>query len=308
MAENAIPHATAAILAFADKLHLGLVAIGAAIYMKQNTAATFFDPLEAARAADAAYNAAVAHKSACTAASATADDAARAYLSIYVEVLKPTLGRKWTEGWKDTGFASESLAIPDTMDGRQEAVRVAAAYLTAHATLENAPLGVTAVKAQECHDTLIAARAAVGAALADTTQKRAARDTALEALRLQIHGTINELSQLLAPDDGRWATFGLNMPAAPNRPEIPEHLIARAGPPGSGTAFIDWDEAARATRYRVYKQVTGVDSEFIAAVTVHDSAVTLADLPAGAEIKIRVTAANDTGETKPSDEVKVTLA
>jgi hypothetical protein len=54
--------------------------------------------------------------------------------------------------------------------------------------------------------------------------------------------------------------------------------------------------------------VTGVDSEFIAAVTVHDSAVTLADLPAGAEIKIRVTAANDTGETKPSDEVKVTLS
>jgi hypothetical protein len=60
---------------------------------------------------------------------------------------------------------------------------------------------------------------------------------------------------------------------------------------------------------QVYKpQITNPVADFIAAVNVHDSAVTLTDLPIGAEIKVYVTAANETGETKPSEEVTVTLA
>jgi hypothetical protein len=308
MAENPVPKSIPELLTFAEIVYTGLGAIGSAIYVKQNTPEVLLDALERFRAANGVYDTAVAFKATKTAASTTADADVKNFLGHYTDVLKPRLGRQWNAGWKDTGFANNTLAVPVTTGGRQEAIRVAGEYLTAHADMESAVLGVTAAHAKALHVALDNARTAVRDALSDTTQKRLERDSAMEALRAQLRGTIAELTQLLAPDDARWSRFGLNAPAAPNRPDVPDGLLARPGPAGSGTLYLDWDDAPRAERYRVYKQITGVDSDFVAAVTVHDSAVTLAELPAGAEIKIRVTAANDTGETSPSDEVKVTLA
>jgi hypothetical protein len=307
MAENRLPSSLPALFTLGRDMHDGVTAIGAAVCVKQNTPAVLGDVLDAARAASTAYEDSRAVKAARTAASTIADSNAKGFIVTGRDALKPTLGTAWSLAWEGVGFAHGSLGLPETTGERQELVRTFGEYLAAHATLENAPLGVTAARAQVLFTALDNARAAVRAALADTTQKRAARDIAVEALRAQMRGLIAELTQLLSPDDGRWATFGLNPPAAPNRPDVPDGVVAHPGPAGSGSLYIDWDDAPRAERYRVYKQVAGIDSEFVAAVTVHDSAATLTDLPAGAEVKVRVTAANDTGETKPSAPVTVTM-
>jgi hypothetical protein len=308
MAWNSLPHSIPALFTLAHGMHDGLVSLQDAILVKQNRANVFLDVLDATRAAHAAHEAARVTKYACTAASTIADSNAKGFIATARDVLKRVFGMNWTPKWEGTGFANGSLAIPETVEKRQETARKLGEFFVAHPTLENAPLGVTAVRAQEIFAALDAARAAVRAALADTTAKRAARDLNVDALRAQMRGLIAELHQLLADDDGRWATFGLCLPGGPNRPDIPDGLVLHAGPAGSGTVYIDWDNAPRAERYRVWKQVAGVDSDFVAAVTVTDSDATITGLPAGAAIAIRVTAANETGETKPCEAVAVTLS
>ena len=55
-----------------------------------------------------------------------------------------------------------------------------------------------------------------------------------------------------------------------------------------------------AEHYRVWKQVVGVDADFVAAGSPTDSDFTLTGLPSGATVKVRVTAVNDAGESQPS--------
>jgi hypothetical protein len=308
MAQNVLPASIPALFTLAQDMLDGLTSHQDAVLIKQNRANIVGDVLDSARATHAAYEASRAAKYACTAATTVADSNAKGFIATARDVLKRGFGMNWSTKWEGTGFANGSLAIPETVEERQEHVRTLGEFFAAHPALENAPLGVTAVHAQEIFAALDAARAAVRAALADTTAKRASRDLNVDALRAQMRGLIAELHQLLADDDGRWATFGLSLPSGPNRPDIPDGLVLHAGPAGSGTVYIDWDNAPRAERYRVWKQVTGVDNEFVAAVTVTDSDATITGLPAGAAIAIRVTAANETGETKPCEAVAVTLS
>ena len=76
----------------------------------------------------------------------------------------------------------------------------------------------------------------------------------------------------------------------------------------AGTLFIDWADARRATRYRVWIQVMTVDADFRAAATVTDSDATVSGLPGGKTVKVRVTAANDAGESQASATVEAVVA
>jgi hypothetical protein len=108
-------------------------------------------------------------------------------------------------------------------------------------------------------------------------------------------GLIAELEQLLPDDDPRWYAFGLNPPAAPATPEVPDGLVLTPGEPG--ILHADWADTPRAQRYRVWKQVVGTDEDFVAALTVNDSDATLTALPSGATVRVRVTAVNEAGES-----------
>ena len=56
-----------------------------------------------------------------------------------------------------------------------------------------------------------------------------------------------------------------------------------------------------------YKQVVGVDADFVAAATVTDSDATISGLPPGSTVRIRVTAVNDAGESQPSATVEIVI-
>ena len=79
-------------------------------------------------------------------------------------------------------------------------------------------------------------------------------------------------------------------------------------PVAPGTLLADWADARRATRYRVWIQVLTVDADFRAVATVTDSDATLTGLPSGKTVKVRITAANDAGESLPGTEVQAVVA
>ena len=65
-----------------------------------------------------------------------------------------------------------------------------------------------------------------------------------------------------------------------------------------------WSNSSRATRYRVFKQIDGVDA---VPVTVTDSDATLTAQPSGKTFKVYVIAANDAGQAAPSDTVTIVV-
>jgi hypothetical protein len=71
--------------------------------------------------------------------------------------------------------------------------------------------------------------------------------------------------------------------------------------------LVDWADARRAERYRVFRQIVGADADFVHAVTVTESDATLSGLTSGSTVKVRVTAANAAGESRPSAEAQIVV-
>ena len=305
MASNTLPSGLDALFTLAEDMADGLNAHAVAIGVLQNTEAKVRADLLAAQTAQNNYVASRAAKIGLTTAQTVADSNAKAFIGITRDVLAVTLGGQWSQVWEATGFPNQSLAIPTTLEERQALLAALQAYLTANPTKENAPLGVTAAQAGTLLTALSDARSAVNNGLVENGQKKALRDTAERTLRTRLRGTIDELDQLLDDNDPRWHAFGLIPPAQIGPPDRPANLVLTQGVAGS--VLADWADSARAVAYRVYKQVVGVDPDFVLAVTVSDSDCTLSGLPSGATVKVKVVAVNADGDESPPSETKQIL-
>lgn len=302
MADNSLPKNLDALFTLAEDMADGLNAHAVALGILQNTEAKVRADLLAATTAQTNYGNAQTAKIGLTTTQTVADSNAKAFIGVTRDVLAVTLGGQWSQLWEATGFPNQSLAIPAKMGDRQALLAALQAYLTANPTQENAPLGVTATLAGTRFTALSDARSAVNAGLVDSGQKKALRDTAETGLRTRMRGTIDELVQLLDDLDPRWYAFGLIPPGLSDQPDQPADLVLTAGPPG--TVLADCSDAARAVAYRFYKQVVGVDPDFILAVTVSESNATLTGLPSGATVKIQVIAVNADGDESPPSETQ----
>ena len=108
---------------------------------------------------------------------------------------------------------------------------------------------------------------------ADLAQKKTARNAAEKTLRKRMRGLIAELKQLLPSDDARWNAFGLNRPAALPVPSTPGELKVIGG--GAGHLLLTWQAPPFARRFHVFKQVLGVDEDFIPAGATTDARANL---------------------------------
>ena len=304
---NRLPDQIDRLFTLAEDMIDGLAAAGAAAGVAQNTAPVLQGALDAARSAEAAFQAARAAKIARTAEQTVADSNGKAFIAGAKRLLANYLGGQWGAAWAQAGFANGSLETPAALGERQSLLAALRDYFAAHAAQENAPLGLTAAAAVAVFDALSAARAAVHAALQALGQARDGREAAVEALRRRMRGLVTELETLLEDADPRWYAFGLNAPGDPATPGIPEGLVLTAGAPGAGTLFADWADSRRAARYRVWLRKPG-EADFSPAATVSESDALLTGLPAGAPLTLRVTAANDAGESLPGAEAAITLS
>jgi hypothetical protein len=299
--KNIIPKAFDALLSFAEKAADGLHSLGVALGIMHNTETIVRADLTTARTSNNAYQAAKSTRLAATNAQDTADKNAIAFITAARDVLKQTLGSRYSQAWNEVGYISGSLAVPATVDGRLALVKSIELYLTAHPAHEIVPL-ITHQKAATVYDALNDAISALNTAWSDQREKKNARDAAAVALQERLRNLSRELMQFLSDTDPRWLEFGFNVPADDETPDVPEDLVVLPG--SSGHLVAHWPASARADRYRLFKQVVNVDQDFVYVDTITDTSKDMNTFTPGAHVKVRVTAVNEAGESLPSDPVE----
>jgi hypothetical protein len=298
MASNILPSGLQDLFTLGEDMADGLHTHGVAVGIKQNTEVAFRADLTAAITAQANHVAAQTAKVALSTAVTVADSNAKAFISTARNVLATYLGNGYSQAWDATGFPDNSTAVPGTQAKRQALLQSLQSYFTANPAQANAPLNITAARAGILFTALSDARSAANDGNTTAGQKKNTRDAAEKTLRNRMSGLVAELGQLLDDNDPLWLAFGLNEPGATNLPDPADSLILTAG--GAGVVLADWSDSARATRYRVYKLVVGVDLTFVPLAPVTDSDYTFTGLPSGKTLKVQVIAANDAGQAQPS--------
>lgn len=95
-------------------------------------------------------------------------------------------------------------------------------------------------------------------------------------------------------------------PPLPGVPGVPDGLTAHQTGPTS--AAVTWAASPRAEKYRPFKKLEGVDTDFVALDMTSETRVILENLPAKAVVHFQVTAQNAAGESARSAEAAVTLS
>jgi hypothetical protein len=305
MASNRLPDQNDRLFALAEDMADGLNANQGPVGIKQNKENDFRPDITTAEAAEVDYQNKRQAKVVATSQQTVADSNGKALIAAAKRVIEHHIGAQWSQAWATAGFTNGTTAIPSKIDERQTCLAMLKAYFTTNAGHENAPLNVTAAQADTLFQALSDKRSAVNAAINAVAAAKTARDVAVDKLRTRMRGLITELEQLLDDDDARWYAFGLNRPSDPEAPGIPDGLVLTPGMPG--TVLVDCADARRADRYRVFKQVVGVDPDFVGVLSVTESDATLTGLPSGATVKVRMTAVNDAGESQPSTEAQIVV-
>jgi hypothetical protein len=277
-----------------------------AIGLKQNTESIVRPVLDAARTAESAFGQSQILRKAANAALMSADNAAKVFISRAKKRLSIFLGESYSTEWGAAGWPNHSLMLPSTQDERFSLVNSLKLYLTSNPTQESVDMGVTAILAATCYGQVSSARTVLDMKVTESGQAKAARDAAEANLRNRLRGLITELETILAPEDPLWHAFGLSRPVDEETPEAPTFTTALASV--AGTVLVDWDDALRAERYRVWIQVADVDTDFRAIETVYDSDATLSGLTRGVTVKIRVTSVNEAGESLPGPVAEAVVA
>lgn len=233
------------------------------------------------------------------------DGTAMEFISVTRKVLAGFLTEHWSAAWEPTGFPDQSTALPRTQEKRLNLCRSLKDYFTSNPTQEVAALGVTAVLADANYGALSNGRDLLAQKETDQGVKLKARGAAYDALRKLLRTAVTELKRFLADDDDRWHTFNLNAPADPVTPD-PVGLVTLT-PGTAGILVASWDRARRASRYRPFVQVVGVDLDFVARDAVHDLTVNLTGFHTGQTVKVYIVAANDEGEAMPSPTVQIVV-
>jgi hypothetical protein len=77
---------------------------------------------------------------------------------------------------------------------------------------------------------------------------------------------------------------------------------------GPSSAAAGWAASPRATNYRPFKKVDGVDADFVALPLTSETQVLLENVPAKSVVHFQVTAHNAAGESARSAAASVTLS
>lgn len=295
--KNKITESIQGLLTKAQDAVIGATLLGPIIMLAQNTAAAIGATVTALLNARNDYDNAKVSLRERRAEVAAAVRSARAFLTLFREVLKKVYGNRYSQLWDVTGFIG-SLKISFKAEDLQPRIQKAETFLLANPDREVLALNITAAEASVLFTKLSEARTKVNEEIALVANRRAARDTAADNVKHRLRGLIQELSHILPPLDPRWKTFGFNMPGAQETPEAPLNLVAVLI--GNNAISLKWDAAPRAEYYRVSKRVVGVDTEFVAVGIPADLDFTLEGLPSNKDVELVVSAVNNGGESEQS--------
>jgi len=217
MAKNTIPTQLDQLFPMAKNLLGGLNTHGKSAGVLQHTATRLNADLTAARTAENLYQNARAKRQGMAPELKATRKAGETFLTTAKNVLRPWLGQKWNTRWAETGLVTQSQRSPKKHGEKEEVVKTLAAYFTAYPAHESATHGITAARATELYDAIVATSQAVRLQDAEIKQLKQDRDAAVKQLKRRMRGLIQELKDLLPALDSRWTAFGLNAPGAITR-------------------------------------------------------------------------------------------
>lgn len=271
-----------------------------------NTEADLRGGVDNANKANGEYQGAITTRLAATEAQRDAKLKAMVFIGLVRELLRSSLGSRYSQHWNEVGFVSRSLAIPRDIPGLMTLLTAMQLYFTAHPEHEVADVA-TAVLAAALHKELTDAVGAFNKSRTQVRETKTARDIATAELRDRLQNLYRELQQFMKPNDPRWIEFGFTVPADLSVPQAPEGL---AVVPGSTAGHLvpSWERAVNAARYRVYRKIAGTDTEFVRVGSFTGTTADLGGFASGAHVQFYVTAVNAAGESQASEIVEVTVA
>jgi hypothetical protein len=295
MNTNRIPESYDPLMSLALKACGGTAALAASLGLTHHGPAAVRTDTDALETAQAAYleqrtvYAAVRQHAQAEAA------AGRTFCANAIDMLKSHLGRRWNARWEAVGFTGGSLALQYDPLGM---LRDIAAYLTAHPERENAPLEITAARAEAMKEALVSARTAADAAHTAEARAKQGRDAAFRRVRRRLSGLRTELSMLLDRTSPTWVRFGFRRPADGRIPSEVRGVTVRQA--GEAAAVVTWKRSALAGNYRVTFEIQGSDAPPTEVGLFSDRQAIVGNLPSEGAVIVSVTARNRSGETRPT--------
>ena len=306
MASNPTPDNDDVLCALAEDLADGCAQYEVAIGIKQNTETVLRSALTEVNAKKLALGTLKMAQSAASSAVVAADEAGREVIANCRLRLVNLYSSKFGPGWESAGFTGNSTAVPRTVDQRFTLLGKLRDYFAANAASESADLGATAAICGAAHTTLSDARMALNMADTDQSNGITDRNAAVKTLRKRVRGLIDELGTLIAEDDTRWESFGLNIPANPSAPEGIATLTLPS--PAAGKIHAEWAYATRMTGTRILTKRIGIDDEFISAGTTEGLEKTLTGFDPGLTVEVQAIPYNDGGDGPGSPVESVVVA
>ena len=115
-----------------------------------------------------------------------ADAVAADFIRSAKRALRPHLGDRWNPAWAEAGFERGTLAMPDSFAGRQKLLGTLKASLTAHPEWQCPEQFITAARASQVEEALLAARRSLACHPSRCQAAKEARDRACSQLRRRL--------------------------------------------------------------------------------------------------------------------------
>ncbi len=226
-----------------------------------------------------------------------------AWLKVVRGILTGDFGDRWNTMWAQAGFVQPSTAIPRRLQDRIALAQKLAQFFTASPDYEVSDRDVTAAKATELRDAVIAAQDPLQTANVALKTAADALASAQTALVAKMRFLIKILDGTLGKSDPRWEAFGLNIPGTDTTPAAPTGL--RATVMGS-EILLECDETPLAKRYRFRGKIGGVDTDYRLVASAKVPMAMLEGVGPGLTMEFIVQAVNGGSQSVPSDPITVT--
>jgi hypothetical protein len=220
------------------------------------------------------------------------------------DAVKPSFGYVYSDRWTVLGYRN-SLEAPDKAADQTAFMEALRAFYANHPALELPTADLSAEATNVLLEALTQAQSAVASQQAVVKAAREERDRNARQMRTRVVALVQELKQLISPLDPRWLNFGFNMPGAIATPEPPTEVkVERIG---AEDVALTWRRGARASHYRVFTKVHGVDGDFVSVASPSDCDCTIDKILRGVPVDIIVRSVNTAGESRPSAVLTVTI-
>ena len=200
-------------------------------------------------------------------------------------------GTRWNTQWAQAGFINNTTAIPAKIEDRLGLVLSLVGFFTKNPGYEVPTLNQTAAFGTTLRTTALNAQAAVMAATVAINHISALWQTAYDALVKGMRALLDNLRNVLAKDDPRWLSFGLQMPLRITTPGQPVNLTAHLD--NTGAIVVQCDAVHLATRYRWRMLLVGLQQDYALAASTTGPIGAIAGVPPGQTAQIIVQAVNE---------------